>query len=599
MANNRKVVFYDETKFSHSGDGDTLINIEQTLNNDGIYFTPKEQEDHHIGHAGHIYTLGSKVIDKNDVLDKTVFISSDKPDIYMSGNEISVITDIKSNVFKKTLEVHHTKLDFGFLIQAINKLYNDVNDQVSLVKFYAHIPGEQSARLIDVVAVKNKTLFPNDLPGTGAVNIYLPSGSTKTFEGNWSTSDGGSQISIPASGKSVDGTLKLYAVFVNANLGQHTITGFSPKSCTYGTESLLVNAGSCSTGTIKYTVTSSLTNAEVTGLKVNGNGVPYNKYADGTFLPAYDNNGNQIKYTVEAFVEETVNYTAKSISEIVTISKASSTIGTPTSSSSSPIELTIGTTKTLTLTLTNCTLGNITNIPTGVTATKVTSNTINITASQSVSGYITVSGTANNNNYNNPTAVKIYIKAAKTDTSFTVSPSTVSIEPSKSATVSLSGNNISTFNIATAPTASVATASISGKTLTITGKADGNTSVIISGTVSDSNKFNAPANKTVSIKVSTAVDRTVYSDAACTQKLFDASKVVTGKTSIAGEPWANYSQYVVRTIEFNEINMKVPFIVYYRGTDGTCKVKAASEFDSGSEYVGGIINGDIIILATS
>ena len=40
MANNRKVIFYDETVFSHSGDGDNLINTEQTLNNDGIYFTP-------------------------------------------------------------------------------------------------------------------------------------------------------------------------------------------------------------------------------------------------------------------------------------------------------------------------------------------------------------------------------------------------------------------------------------------------------------------------------------------------------------------------------------------------------------------------------
>ena len=91
------------------------------------------------------------------------------------------------------------------------------------------------------------------------------------------------------------------------------------------------------------------------------------------------------------------------------------------------------------------------------------------------------------------------------------------------------------------------------------------------------------------------VDRNVYSDAACTQILFDASKVVTGKTSIAGEAWADYSQYVVRTTDFDMVIMKIPFIVYYKGVDGTCKVKAASEIYEGIYWVGGITNLNILI----
>lgn len=516
MANNRKVVFYDETNFSHSGEGDTLINHEQTLNPNGIYFTPTEiTEYHHIGHAGNIYTLGSKVIDIND-LDKTVFIISDDPNNYMSGNDISVITDIKSNVFKKTLEVHHAKLDFGVLIEAINKLYKDVNDQVSLVKFYAHIPGEESARLIDVVAVKNKTLLPSDLPGTGAVNMYLPSGSTKTFDGNWSKTDGGSQINIPDSGINVDGTLKLYAVFVNANLGQHTITGFSPKSCTYGTESLLVNAGSCSTGQIKYRVISPVTNAEVTGLKADNNGVPYNRYVNGDFLDAYDNYGNQIRYTVEAKVEETVNYNAKTISVEVTIDKASSTITyTTSSSSSSPIGLTIDEEKQLTLTLNNCTLGNIAT-PTGVTVRKVTSNTIYITASQSMSGYITVSGYGINANYNNPSDVKIYIKAVKTNTSISgvSNNTTINLAPNnnKQYTLTVSGDDNMSLS-ASSNNTSVATATITSKTLTIKAIKDGTATITISGTVSNSNKYNAPQSITIIVNVVTAIDYGYYKEA--------------------------------------------------------------------------------------
>lgn len=509
MAKTRKVIFYDETNFSHSGPGDKLENINQTLNNDGIYFTPADEDNHHIGHAGYIYTLGSKVIDTIDNA-KPVFVTdTDDPNEYIKANEnISVITRIEADEFKKTLNVHQSKLDFGFLVRTINDI---IRKQVKLVKFYANIPNESGLRLIDVVALNGNKLSPGDLPSREAVNMYLPIGSSKTFEG-WSTSNGGTtNPDIANNGMVVYENINLYATFSDSNLGQHQITGFGAKSPIYGEESLLVNQGTCTTGTIQYTV--SVNNEEIHNLKVNAAGVPYNKYTDGRYLDAYDDNGSQIKYTVTAYVPADANHTQKTLSVYVTIDKGNSSITCNNAgSSSSPTALTIGEPSTFNLTLTNCTLSsNIISTLDGVSVTR-TGSTLSITANKKVNGHITVTGSAVSHNYRDPDPLNIYIKADKINTVITAVPSSVTVKPGESTSVTLSGANISTFNIVTNPSSNTARASINNKTVTIDGVATGNTSVVVSGTVTDSNKYNKPANKTISITVTAAdIDYGYYS----------------------------------------------------------------------------------------
>ena len=511
MAKTRKVIFYDETNFIHRGPGDELENINQTLNNDGIYFTPADEDNHHIGHAGYIYTLGSKVIDTIDNA-KPVFVTNTyDPNEYIKANEnISVITSIKSNEFEKTINVHQSKLDFGFLVRTINDI---IKKQVKLVKFYANIPNESGLRLIDVVALNGNKLSPGDLPSRESVNMYLPIGSSKTFEG-WSTSNGGTaNPDITNNGIVVYENLNLYATFSDSNLGQHQITGFEAKSPIYGVESLLVNKGTCTTGgTIQYTVLSP-NNEEIHNLKVNEAGVPYNKYEDGNYLDAYDVNGSQIKYIVTAHVPSDANYTQKTLSVEVTISKGNSSITcNRTGSSSAPIELTIGEPSTFNLTLNNCTLGSNSISTLDGVSVSTSGKTLSITANKDVNGHITITGIAASHNYKNPEPFNIYIKAEKINTEIKAVPSSVTVKHNESTTVTLSGNNISEFSISQWDS-NIANVNINNntKTLTITGVAEGNTSVVVSGTVTDSNKYNTPADKTVSIAVIDDVDYGYYS----------------------------------------------------------------------------------------
>lgn len=531
MAKTRKVIFYDETNFSHSGPGDKLENINQTLNNDGIYFTPADEDNHHIGHAGYIYTLGSKVIDTIDNA-KPVFVTdTDDPNEYIKANEnISVITRIEADEFKKTLNVHQSKLDFGFLVRTINDI---IRKQVKLVKFYANIPNESGLRLIDVVALNGNKLSPGDLPSREAVNMYLPIGSLKTFEG-WSTSNGGTtNPDIANNGMVVYENINLYATFSDSNLGQHQITGFGAKSPIYGEESLLVNQGTCTTGTIQYTV--SVNNEEIHNLKVNAAGVPYNKYTDGRYLDAYDDNGSQIKYTVTAYVPADANHTQKTLSVYVTIAKGNSSITCNNAGSpSSPTALTIGEPSTFNLTLTNCTLGsNSISTLDGVSVTR-SGSTLSITANKKVNGHITVTGNAVSHNYREPDTLYIYIKADKINTEITAVPSSVTVKPGESTTVTLSGNNISNFSISQWDR-NIANVSINNNTkkLTVTGVATGNTSVVVSGTVTDSNKYNKPVNKTISITVTAAdIDYGYYKEANTVAGLYGT----TGWTKLTNSP---------------------------------------------------------------
>ena len=108
------------------------------------------------------------------------------------------------------------------------------------------------------------------------------------------------------------------------------------------------------------------------------------------------------------------------------------------------------------------------------------------------------------------------------------------------------------------------------------------------------------ASEVDSVVVKPYVDRNVYSDAACTQKLFDASKVVTGETSLQGKQWADYESYAVKyPADKDEINMKVPFIVYTKSLSGQLEKPSNGDCkQDGSVYwTDGFRNKTIIILA--
>lgn len=100
-------------------------------------------------------------------------------------------------------------------------------------------------------------------------------------------------------------------------------------------------------------------------------------------------------------------------------------------------------------------------------------------------------------------------------------------------------------------------------------------------------------------EVDMSVDRNIYSDAACTKVLFDASKVVVGKTSIAGERWDYYSQCVVTIPEgVTGLWMKQGFEAYCNNPlANTCMLAfTATQKASGNYKVAGVLSGEEFVI---
>ena len=96
-----------------------------TLSYNGIYFTPKYDETktdintsvHHIAHNGHIYTLGSDVIEDN-----SSYYSYYDCEINDTNTSVSIISSLEANTFEKTIKYKSLNIDFSDILGRISEL---------------------------------------------------------------------------------------------------------------------------------------------------------------------------------------------------------------------------------------------------------------------------------------------------------------------------------------------------------------------------------------------------------------------------------------------------------------------------------------------
>lgn len=126
-----KVTFFDNTHFTlgeqtTEGCKDFVsTNADTTLADSGIYFTPKYKENdintnvHHIAHNGHIYTLGSDVIENSN----SEFKVGENEDT----NAISLIKSVSADRFEKTIKYDIVNINFSKILERLEALETTVN----------------------------------------------------------------------------------------------------------------------------------------------------------------------------------------------------------------------------------------------------------------------------------------------------------------------------------------------------------------------------------------------------------------------------------------------------------------------------------------
>lgn len=120
-----KVTFFDTTYFkladtNTEGCKDFVSTDEgTTLSDAGIYFTPKYDETktintrvHHIAHNGHIYTLGSDVIEDN----------SSYYEINDTNTSVPIISSLDANRFEKIIRYTSLNIDFSNILNRLSEL---------------------------------------------------------------------------------------------------------------------------------------------------------------------------------------------------------------------------------------------------------------------------------------------------------------------------------------------------------------------------------------------------------------------------------------------------------------------------------------------
>lgn len=181
-----KVTFFDNTNFKLD---ESITDKEckdfvtaddtTTLSYNGIYFTPKYDETktdintvHHIAHNGHIYTLGSDVIKKEDI---KVTVNND-------NSIIPIISSLEANRFEKIIKYINLSIDFSDILNRLSELERivygpepTIDSLPNIVLYYIKYDGDNPS-IVDnetYADIKPETLSSENYDKNNANKILL------------------------------------------------------------------------------------------------------------------------------------------------------------------------------------------------------------------------------------------------------------------------------------------------------------------------------------------------------------------------------------------------------------------------------------------
>lgn len=181
-----KVTFFDNTNFKLD---ESITDKEckdfvtaddtTTLSYNGIYFTPKYDETktdintvHHIAHNGHIYTLGSDVIKKEDI---KVTVNND-------NSIIPIISSLEANRFEKIIKYINLSIDFSDILNRLSELERivygpepTIDSLPNIVLYYIKYDGDNPS-IVDnetYADIKPETLTSENYDKNNANKILL------------------------------------------------------------------------------------------------------------------------------------------------------------------------------------------------------------------------------------------------------------------------------------------------------------------------------------------------------------------------------------------------------------------------------------------
>lgn len=190
MSTIKKVTFFDNTNFELD---ESITDKEckdfvtaddtTTLSYNGIYFTPKYDETktdintvHHIAHNGHIYTLGSDVIKKEDI---KVTVNND-------NSIIPIISSLEADRFEKIIKYTNLSIDFSNILNRLSDLERivygpepTIDSLPNIVLYYIKYDGDNPS-IVDnetYADIKPETLSSENYDKNNANKILL----TKTY----------------------------------------------------------------------------------------------------------------------------------------------------------------------------------------------------------------------------------------------------------------------------------------------------------------------------------------------------------------------------------------------------------------------------------
>lgn len=264
------------------------------------------------------------------------------------------------------------------------------------------------------------------------------------------------------------------------------------------------------------TVTSSNTNTAT--VSKNGNTITVTPVKTGSVTITVTGTASSSNYSAPA--NKTITVTINPGDSSFTVSPTSLTFTLPDKTS-----------KTSTFSGTNCSINTVTSSNTGVATVTKSGNTITVTPVAAGTATITVTGTGSTN-YSNPSNKTISVTVNKSDSSFTVTPNSLTLTYPNTGTSTFAGTNCS-INTVTSSNTSVATVSKNGNTITVTPVAYGTATITVTGTPTSSADYNAPANKTISVTVNRGTQTITFNPTATSGTITypDTTKTFTATTS--------------------------------------------------------------------
>lgn len=124
----KKVTFFDEVQIDFTNDDYYKDLSETQMISGGIYFSPASNNElsdtpHHIAHNNRIYTLGPDIsVTDNGIINAANTNGVENNVVLNSNNNLTVITNITSDRFKKILNITTQKIDFSKIVNLINQL---------------------------------------------------------------------------------------------------------------------------------------------------------------------------------------------------------------------------------------------------------------------------------------------------------------------------------------------------------------------------------------------------------------------------------------------------------------------------------------------